>query len=54
MTGTFKYKKTDLKKESYYPNMSKEVILIKLPKQNSYTALEKSTITAIDKKQLSF
>ncbi|QUM85265.1 MULTISPECIES: long-chain-acyl-CoA synthetase [unclassified Moritella] len=54
ITGTFKYKKTDLKKESYYPNISEDLILIKQPKQNSYTALDENTITAINEKQLSF
>lgn len=54
ITGTFKYKKTALKKESYHPNASEEVILIKHPEQNNYTTLDNNAITAIEQKQLSF
>ena len=54
MTGTFKYKKTELKKESYLPNAAEEIILIKHPGQNSYTTLDNNAIDAIEQKQLSF
>ena len=54
MTGTFKYKKTELKKESYRPNAAEEIILIKHPGQNSYTTLDNNAIDAIEQKQLSF
>ena len=54
ITGTFKYKKTELKKESYLPNAAEEIILIKHPGQNSYTTLDNNAIDAIEQKQLSF
>ncbi|QUM76442.1 long-chain-acyl-CoA synthetase [Moritella sp. 24] len=54
ITGTFKYKKTDLKKESYHPNSSDEIILIKDTLQNSYTLLDSTSIVSIEQKQLSF
>lgn len=54
VTGTFKYKKTELKKESYLPNESEETILIKHPTKNSYTTLDKHSINAIEQKELSF
>ena len=54
MTGTFKYKKTELKKESYRPNTAEEIILIKHPGQNCYTTLDNNAIDAIEQKQLSF
>ncbi|MFT7683044.1 MAG: acyl-CoA synthetase (AMP-forming)/AMP-acid ligase II [Moritella dasanensis] len=54
VTGTFKYKKTDLKNESYLPNAAEEIILVKHPIMNSYTTLDNNAIDAIEQKQLSF
>jgi len=54
ITGTFKYKKTELKKESFRPNPADEIVLIKHPLQNSYTTLDDNVIVAIEQKQLSF
>ncbi len=54
VTGTFKYKKTDLKNESYLPNAAEEIILVKHPIMNSYTTLDNNAIDAIEQKLLSF
>lgn len=54
ITGTFKYKKTELKKESFRPNAATETVLIKHPGQKSYTTLDNNAITAIELKKLSF
>lgn len=54
ITGTFKYKKTDLKNESYRVNAAEEIILIKHPDKNTYIRLDNNTIVAIEQKQLSF
>lgn len=54
ITGTFKYKKTTLKQESFRPNSADELILIKHPDRKSYTALDEEVIAAIEQKQLSF
>lgn len=54
VTGTFKYKKTDLKNESYLPNAAEEIILVKHPLKNSYTTLDNNAIDAIEQKLLSF
>jgi len=54
ITGTFKYKKTELKKESFRPNPAEEIVLIKQPGQNSYTTLDNIALVAIEQNKLSF
>jgi acyl-CoA synthetase (AMP-forming)/AMP-acid ligase II len=54
ITGTFKYKKTTLKQESYHSNNSDELILMKQPKDSFYSAMSKEAIAAIEQRKISF
>jgi acyl-CoA synthetase (AMP-forming)/AMP-acid ligase II len=54
ITGTFKYKKTTLKQESYHSHNSDELILMKQPKDSFYSAMSKEAIAAIEQRKISF
>lgn len=46
-TGTFKYKKTDLKRQAYDPNEVSDRLLVRLPGSSAYIRLDSSLYAAI-------
>ncbi|HBC55531.1 MAG TPA: long-chain-acyl-CoA synthetase [Gammaproteobacteria bacterium] len=53
-TGTFKYKKADLKKESYAVDSCPDPVYVALPKASEYVALTKELQQGIDNSEYSF
>ncbi|PCJ16622.1 MAG: long-chain-acyl-CoA synthetase [Gammaproteobacteria bacterium] len=53
-TGTFKYKKSDLKKESYGVTTCPDPVFVALPKTNHYVALTEKLQAEIDQGELAF
>ena len=46
-TGTFKYKKTDLKRNAYDPSSVSEALYVRLPGEADYRALDRALFEAI-------
>ncbi len=46
-TGTFKYKKTDLKRNAYDPSAVTEALFVRLPGETAYRALDGALFEAI-------
>jgi citronellyl-CoA synthetase len=53
-TGTFKYKKTDLKKQAYDINQFSDEIWVCLPQTKTYQKLDKSLLCKINASEFSF
>lgn len=54
ITGTFKYKKSDLKKEGYNPDITKDAIYALLPKSSEYKKLDRVNYHNIISEQFNF
>lgn len=54
ITGTFKYKKSDLKKEGYNPDLTKDAIFVLLPGENKYSEVDRMLFNKIITEQYHF
>jgi citronellyl-CoA synthetase len=54
ITGTFKYKKSDLKKESYNPSLTGDAIYVLLPGENKYSKVDRLLFNKIITEQYHF
>ena len=54
ITGTFKYRKVELKDENYDLNKVEEPILVKLPSESHFIALDAPLLTKIQEQSVRF
>ena len=53
-TGTFKYKKTDLKREAYDPAATQDALFVRLPGEDHYRPLDADLYRAIQNDEYRF
>src|SRR5690606_35542020 len=54
VTGTFKYKKSDLKKEGFNPDLTDDELFVLLPGEGSYKAIDRIIFNNIINEQYNF
>lgn len=54
VTGTFKYKKSDLKKESYNPDLTEDALFVLLPQEQTYKKIDRVLFQNIINEQYNF
>lgn len=54
VTGTFKYKKSDLKKENYNPDLTRDALFVLLPQEKAYKKIDRVLFQNIINEQYNF